>query len=293
MKVLETSRRITIGNILFATDFSPCSNAALPYALAIAHQYGARIFGAHVLSSEDYLYVSPEIWPSHLQQEERIQEDVLGRIAAQLHGVPHQALTGVGNVWTVLNRLVSHHDIDLIVAGSHGRTGARKFLMGSVAEKIFRQSPCPALTVGPKVVGVEKRVAELNHILLATDFGESSPAAASYAVSLAQEHQARLSLLHVLQTPGAATSDPASDSRMCRLQELVPPEIDLLSPPDYFIQSGLPVERILQFSSTRGVDLIVMGLHPHEAVSAVTHMAHTTAQRIVACAACPVLTVRG
>ena len=293
MKVLETSRRITIGNILFATDFSPCSNAALPYALAIAHQYGARIFGAHVLSSEDYLYVSPEIWPSHLQQEERIQEDVLGRIAAQLHGVPHQALTGVGNVWTVLNRLVSHHDIDLIVAGSHGRTGARKFLMGSVAEKIFRQSPCPVLTVGPKVVGVEKRVAELNHILLATDFGESSPAAASYAVSLAHEHQARLSLLHVLQTPGAATSDPASDSRMCRLQELVPPEIDLLSPPDYFIQSGLPVERILQFSSTRGVDLIVMGLHPHEAVSAVTHMAHTTAQHIVACAACPVLTVRG
>jgi nucleotide-binding universal stress UspA family protein len=167
--------------------------------------------------------------------------------------------------------------------------------MGSIAEKIFRQAGCPVLTVGPNVVHQQKSVAEFNQILLATDFGEESPAAASYAVCLAQEHQARLSLLHVVAPPHAATIDLQSNSDLLirRLQELVPPDIELWCHPEYFIQPGPPAERILQFSGAHGVDLIVMGVRPaHRAVSAVTHLAHTTAHHIVAHAKCPVLTVR-
>ncbi|MBZ5665391.1 MAG: universal stress protein [Acidobacteriia bacterium] len=295
MKTLAAGKRIAISNILFATDFSPHSNAALPYALAIAHQYGARLYGAHVLSSDDYLFVAPEVWPAHMQQEEELQEEAVARLEEQLRGVPHQALSGIGDVWDVLRRMVAEHDIDLIVVGSHGRTGTRKLLMGSIAEKIFRQASCPVLTVGPNVVNQKKSVSEFNQILLATDFGEESSAAASYAVSIAHEHQARLSLLHVLQRPlpGAASSESTSDLLFRQLQELVPRDTDLWCHPDYFVQFGLPAERILQFSSANGVDLIVMGLHPHGAVSAVTHLAHTTAQHIVAHAICPVLTVRG
>ncbi len=295
MKTLGVGRRIAINNILFATDFSPHSDAALPYALAIAHQFGARLFGAHVLSSNDFPYPSAEAWPVHLQQEEELQEQVVTRLEKQLRGVPHQALSGIGNVGAVLRRLVREHDIDLIVVGSHGRTGARKLLMGSIAEKIFRQASCPVLAVGPKVVDQKRSVAELNDILFATDFGEGSAATASYAVSLAHEHQARLSLLHVIERPhpGALSSEPASDLLFHRLQELVPPDTDLVSHPGYIIQSGLPGERIVQFSIAHEIDLIVVGVHPHEAVSAVTHLAHTTAQHIVTHAACPVLTVRG
>jgi len=295
MKTLETARRIAVSNILFATDFSPHSNAALPYARAIAHQFGAKLFGAHVLSSDDFLYPTPEVWPAQLQQEQRLGEEVVARLEEQLRGVPHQALSGVGNVWTVLQRLVRDHDIDLIVVGSHGRTGARKLLMGSVAEKVFRQAPCPVLTVGPKVVDQENSVAELNRVLLATDFGKASSAAASYAVCLAHEHQARLSLLHVLERshPGSLSPEPASDLLFRRLQQLVPPDTELLSHPDYFIQFGLPADRILQFSCAHEIDLIVVGVHSPESLTAVTHLAHSTAQHIVAHASCPVLTVRG
>ena len=293
MRILGTEKRIAIRNILFATDFSPCSNAALPYALAIAHQYGACLFGAHVISSDDYLFVAPEVWPAHLQQEDELQEEAVARLEEQLRGVPHQALSGIGNVWDVLRRLVADHEIDLIVLGSHGRTGTRKLFLGSVAEKIFRQASCPVLTVGPNVVDEKKSVAEFNQILLATDFGEESSAAAAYAVSIAHEHQARLSLLHVLQRPTPGAASPDSDSLFQQLQELVPRETELWCHPEYFVQFGIPAERILQFSTASGVDLIVMGLHPHGAVSAVTHLAHTTAQHIVAHATCPVLTVRG
>jgi nucleotide-binding universal stress UspA family protein len=296
MKALEVGKRIAINNILFATDFSPHSNAALPYALAIAHQFGAELYGAHVLSSDDYLFFAPEAWPAHVQREEQLQQEAVARLEQQLRGVPHKALCGVGDVWDVLCRLIGEHDIDLLVVGSRGHTGARKLFMGSIAEKIFRQASCPVLTVGPKVVGQQKSVAEFNQILLSTDFGEESLAAASYAVSLAQEHQARLSLLHVLERSHAGTVDLESNSDLLirRLQGLVPPDTELWCHPEYFIEVGPPAEQILQFSRAHGVDLIVMGVRPtYGAVSAVTHLAHTTAQHIVAHAACPVLTVRG
>lgn len=293
MKTLGTGTRIAINNVLFATDFSPHSDAALPYARSVAHQYGATLFGAHVLSADDFVYLSPEVWPTQFDQEKETREKVITRLEEQLHGIPHQALSGIGNVWSVLRRLVIEHDIDLIVVGSHGRTGARKLLMGSVAETIFRQARCPVLTVGPKVMDQKSSVAEFNHILFATDFGEEASTAASYAISLAHEHQSRLSLLHVMERPlpGGPSPEPASDSLFQLLRELVPPDAALLSHPDYFIQFGLPADRILQFSCAHGVDLIVMGVHPHDAVSAVTHLAHTTAQHIVANANCPVLTV--
>ena len=238
MKTLETGKRIALNNILFATDFSPHSNAALPYALAITHQYGAKLYGAHVLSSGDYLFVAPEIWPTLAQQEEQLRQEAAARLEEQLRGVSHEVLSGLGDVWDVLCRLIDEHDIDLLVVGTHGRTGGSKLLMGSIAEKIFRQASCPVLTVGPNVVRQEKSVAEFNQILLATDFGEESVAAAPYAISLAQEHQARLSLLHVLERPHAGTVDLESNSDFLvrRLQELVPKDAELWCHPEYFVR---------------------------------------------------------
>jgi universal stress protein A len=145
MKTLGAGKRIAINSVLFATDLSPHSNAALPYALAIAHQFGARLYGAHVLSSDDYLFVAPEAWPAHVQREEQLQQAAVARLEQQLRGVPHKALSGVGDVWDVLFRLIDEHDIDLLVVGSRGHTGARKLFLGSIAEKIFRQASCPVL----------------------------------------------------------------------------------------------------------------------------------------------------
>jgi nucleotide-binding universal stress UspA family protein len=296
MKTLEVGKRIALNNILFATDFSPHCNVALPHALAIARRYGAKLFGAHVLPSEDYLFVTPDAWPGYVRREEELQQEASARLEEQIRAVPHEVLSGIGDVWNLLSQLIGKHDIDLIVVGTHGRTGARKLVMGSIAEKIFRQAACPVLTVGPNVVRQPKSVAEFNQILLATDFGEESVAASPYAISLAQEHQAHLSLLHVLERPHVGTVDLESNSDFLvrRLQELVPKDAELWCHPEYFVQFGLPAERIVQFSATHGTDLIVMGVRPtHGTVSTVTHLAHTTAQHIVAHATCPVLTVRG
>ncbi len=299
MKTLEAGKRIALKNILFATDFSPHSDLALPYASAIARQFGATLYGAHVVPSEDYLFTAPDLWPAHIQQEKRLEQEVAARLEEQLRGVPHEGLFGVGDVWTALSRLLGEHDIDLLVVGTHGRTGTRKLLMGSIAEEIFRQAACPVLSVGPNVSCKATGEIRFQHILVATDFGEESLAALPYAFSLAEEDQAQLALLHVVERPAAGIpdSEEVRASLIRRLRELVPPEAEpwchIKCLVEFGRQFASPAERILEIAKDRAADLIVLGVRrPHGAVSTVTHLAHTTAQHIVAHATCPVLTVR-
>jgi len=285
---------------LFATDFSPYSDVALGYASAIARQYGARLYGAHVVPSEDYLFTAPDLWPSQIQQEKQLRQEITGRLDEQLRGISHEVLFGVGDVGTVISQLVGEHEIDLLVVGTHGRTGARKLLMGSVAEKLFRQAACPVLSVGPNVPSKPANEIRFQRILLATDFGEESLAALPYAISLAEEGQAQLVLLHVVDQPAAGILDleEVKASLIRRLKELVPPEAEPWCHVECLVEFGrqfsFSAERILEVAAEREADLIVIGARPtHGAVSTVTHLTHTKAQQIVAHAACPVLTVRG
>lgn len=109
--------------------------------------------------------------------------------------------------------------IDLIVLGTHGRTGWGKVLLGSVAESIFRKAPCPVVTVGPHCSADPKRSVEFHQIVFATNFSPESLVAAPYAVSLAQENQAKLTLLHVVEDPKSGLGNP---------DQLVPPELAML-----------------------------------------------------------------
>lgn len=300
MKTLDAGKRIKLSNILFATDFSPHSDAALPYAVAIAREYGAKVYGAHVVASEDYLFTAPDVWPTHLEQEKQLEQEVKKHLEEQLRGVQHEALFGVGDVWNTISRLIDEHDIDLLVLGTHGRTGARKLLMGSIAEKIFRQAACPVLSIGPNVSCKSADEIQFRNILLATNFGEESLASLRYAFSLAEEAQAKLTLLHVIEQPKAGIIDlqevTASVTR--RLKELVPPEVEAWCQVECLVefahQFALPAQRILEIARDQAADLIILGVRPtHRAMSAVTHLAQTTAQHIVAHATSPVLTVRG
>lgn len=300
MKTLEAGKRIGLKNILFATDFSPNSNAALPYALAIARQYEAKLYGAHVLPSETYALIAPDSWPGYVRQEEELQQAAAARLEEQIRGVPHQVISVIGDVWDVLSRIISEHDIDLIVVGTHGRTGARKLLMGSVAEHIFRQADCPVLTVGPNVPCNANGKSQFRRILYATDFSKESLAALPYAVSLAEEGQSQLALLHVVEQPAVGIVDVEgfTASLVQRLRELAPPEAeswcDVQCLVGFSRQFARPAERILEIAKDRAADLIVLGVHPaNGAFSAMTHLCHTTSQHIVAHAVCPVLTIRG
>lgn len=297
MKAIDARTRVSLKNILFATDYSPAANAALPYMIGIAHRFGSKVFAVHVRTPEVYGTALPESWPILAEAAEKLGQEEAASLKKRLGDIPHEVVIGEGDVWGVVSRVIKEKDIDLIVLGTRGRTGIGKVLLGSVAEAIFRQSPCPVLTVGPRAPEDAERLLEMKEILHATDFSPACQAAAPYAISLAQENQARLTLLHVIEKPVVGDLVKPADymeSTLRALRELVPPEAELWCEPHVQVEQGAPAEKILEVAEKRHADLIVLGMRRTEGpVGVATHLGRATAHKIVSHAACPVLTVRG
>jgi nucleotide-binding universal stress UspA family protein len=295
MKTLEIAKSAALSKILFATDFSPYSEAALPYALRLANQYGAQLYATHVLSPEAYLFATPESWPALIEGQEQRQQLDIARLEEHLRSVPHQVLSAVGDTSDVLIRLIQDNQIDLLVLGTHGRSGLPKLLMGSVAEKIFRQSPIPVLTVGPHAPR-ERSTKKFSRIVFATDLSDESLAALPHAMALVQDHNAHLTVLHVLDgtTKGIVDFEAGAKFALRQMQELAPIDPELGIYPDYAVEFGPVADQILRFCEERDADVVVLGVRALRGrLGTATHLARTTAQHIVGHATCPVLTVRG
>jgi nucleotide-binding universal stress UspA family protein len=297
MKTIETGIRIEIKNILFATDFSPAGDSALPYATEFAKRFGARLYALHVRPPSINPMTQPTTWPV-LEENAKVEADAEKQtLLKSFPGIQPQVLVEEGDFWDILKSTIEKHKIDLIVLGTRGRSGAGKFFMGSTAEKVFRNVPCAVLTVGPFTHAELPQGGEVSEILYATDFGPGSAAGASYAISLAQEFQARLTLLHVITEP--KTGDLVHPSEIAAssehlLRKLVTPEAELWCEPRFMVEQGPAAETILEVAKNRRADLIVLGLHRSKGFSGVaTHLPMATAHKVVAHAVFPVLTVRG
>ncbi|MFI5057934.1 MAG: universal stress protein [Candidatus Acidiferrales bacterium] len=298
MASVEASKRIRLKNILYLTDFSEPSEAALPFAIEIARAFSSSVCAWHALVPSTVAYMTPESPASAIEWQEESAIEEMRRVDARLMGLPHETIVERGgDIWSALEKALQEHEIDLIVLGTHGRTGAQKFLLGSSAEEVFRRSRVPVITIGPGVRSGAHNDARFRCVLFPTDFTPESLAAEPYAVSLAQENQARLILLHVIrkfaQGPRADAGELSVAEAMHQLYELVPKDAELWCRPEALVHYGEPSEMILRAAEERGADLIVMGVrdasgHP----TAAAHFARATAYKIVANAHCPVLTVR-
>jgi len=299
MAGVEIGARVTLRNILYLTDFSEPSEAALPFAASIAREYGAKVHAYHVLIPAAYTYTTPELTAAALEGQEDAALANMQRVGAYLGSLPHETVVERGTgIWPSLEEAIKDYAIDLIVLGTHGRTGAQKLLMGSVAEEVFRRSHVPVLTIGPGERRGAHRGARFHHVLFATDFSDESLAAAPYALSMAQENEARLTLLHVMREPEKKPFDKAMEdaisSAMFRLHEIVPQTAESWCKPEAVVEFGSAADQILKTAKERGADLIVLGVRGSRGVpGAATHLERATAHKIVVHAECPVLTVRG
>jgi nucleotide-binding universal stress UspA family protein len=296
MNAVATKARIALKNILFATDFSPAAETALPYAIGLAKQYGAKVHGVHVRFPATYPIVGPEAMPQVLEAAEEQAKFEAKQLHEMLETIPHELTVAEGDLWPVLSEIVSQQKTDLIVMGTHGRTGVSRALLGSAAEEIFRKAHCPVLTVGPRVLHNPERRLAMKQILFATDFSAESLAALPLAVSLAQEHQSNLTLLHVVGKPEVGELVHAgqyADSTIRRLQSLVPVGAELWCEPKCRVEQGPEAEKIMEVATALGADLIVLGVHaPQGGLGATTHLLQSIAHQVVTHAQCPVLTVR-
>jgi nucleotide-binding universal stress UspA family protein len=182
----------------------------------------------------------------------------------------------------------------LIVLGTRGRGVIGKLVLGSVAEEVLRHAPCPVLTVGPGVPDSLVDHQRLSHVLFATDFSDGSRCALTYALSLAEENNAELTLLHVLDElepmPMHYSKEVVVDYRK-RLWDMVPDDANLWCKPQVSVGTGIAATEIVRFAHGRQADLIVMGVHNGGAMA--SHLPWTIVHTVARNARCPVLTVRG
>jgi len=284
-------------NILYATDFSKAAAQAIPYVRKIAEHYDSNLVTLYVRPPVVNPMTEPITWAADVDeakaQDDEHRQEVLNTFA----GIRTQVLIEEGVLQACLDSAIEKNNTDLVVIGTRGRTGLGKLLLGSVAEQIFRTVSCPVLTVGPHSGSFHEHSGELREILYATDLSPESRAAAPYALSLAEEFQSRLILMHVI--PDKDPEDlvapvnvkPALEKL---LREVVPPEAAARCKPEYIVESGDPADMILEFARLREMDLIVLGVRPEKgAPGAETHHLPTAiAYKIVSHAECPVLTVR-
>jgi nucleotide-binding universal stress UspA family protein len=299
MKTAGTETRLALRSILFLTDFSEPSEVALPFAMAISREYGAKVHVLHVMIPTAYAYSTPESTAAAIDAQAEYAECEMARVTAQLAGLPRETMIEYGTgLWPTVEQAIGECEADIVVLGTHGRTGAQKLLMGSVAEEIFRLSRVPVLTVGPGVRSGAHNSARFHSVLLATDFSPESVAAAPYAISLAQENQARLFLLHVIanhkKRKGTISGELSVGNVMYHLNEMVAKDVELWCRPEAVIDYGQAAERILANAGTYAADLIVLGVRGAAGrLETTTHLSRSTAHLVVAHATCPVLTVRG
>lgn len=300
---------LRVRNVLFATDFSPASEAAMPYATAICRRFGSTLHLVHVLSDAglllmtggvDYVSMGTIYEDTHNEIKEKLEE-----LGAHCEGIPHKNHVRHGQVWKSLAAIIEENEIDLIVVGTHGRGGIGKLLLGSVAENILRHAKCPVLTVGPKVTGraklpVVKKTGrelapvelELNEIVLATNFAESAPQIAAQAIALAEEFRSRLVLMHALENYFHVARKPeVIEESMRNLKALVPKDAALQYPPEVLVEFGQAPEAILKTAVQHEADMIILGARSTADIGT-THLPWSAAHHVVANAPCPVLTIR-
>jgi nucleotide-binding universal stress UspA family protein len=288
MQALQTVNKISFKNILFLTDFSEASDGALAYAVGLARHYKAQLYPAHACNP---VVLTETAATDILQEVEDNSREQLIKLAKET-GVAATPLFARGPVEAAVPHWIAEHGIDLVIMGTHGRHGLQHFLMGSIAESVFRNATCPVLTVGPHVTTRPYHDFRVESILCPTDLRSHAEFAAQYALSVAQESNADLSFMHVVSLDEAFQNDRLALVKTAygKLSKIVPPEAKEWCRPELIVEVGDPAKELLGYANAERPDLIVLGLPAGKKFNG--HFRTGVTYNIIAGAPCPVLTVR-
>jgi len=288
---------IQINRILFASNFTDTSAAALPYAAAFARRFNAQIHVFHVIAPEEYAHIEPSQLDAALRQMKADTEARIKKLLAASHfsKISYRIDIDHGNVMEAIAAQVRKHRIDLIVAGSEGRHGVQKLLAPSIDEAIAREVDCPVLLVGPDVAVRPEDEVHLSRILLATDFEPHSKTVMNYAYALAAVYAAQLYVLHVAddvwKEPLSTRMTPDAFCRMRLLEKHLPERAHGIEP-EFLVEFGSPESLILESAQKIAAELIVAGVPATAHPGLSSHLPGPLAYNITSHARCPVLAVR-
>lgn len=298
--------RVKLDKIICATDFSELSNHAVFYGVSLAKDYKATLYLCHVidLSSATMYGEATYAFESQLTHMEDYAHERMKRIMKG-HNVDWEPLVTIGSAADEVTRMAQEKEVDLAITATRGRSGLKRLVLGSVTEHIMRSLPCPLLTVhGPETDPALTKENEIrfDRILVACDFSADSNLALDYGLSLAQEFQSDIYIVHVLESPiykdipksvwSAREQIRKSLHKEVKdkLEALVPEEAYNWCKPKTRLLSGVVHEELVKFADIQDIDLVILGVRGHRLVESL--FVGATTERVIRKAGCAVMSVR-
>lgn len=283
-----TSATITFERILVPTDFSDTSERAIEYAKSIASQFQSQLFLAHINQPLNPITPPEAIWIDTEGIREQLEQQLEQRGAAlRSEGFRAKALSVTGAIRNEILSLVSENNIDLIVMGTHGRSGLDRVLFGSDTEAVLRKVSCPVLVVGPEVAAAEGQVWPPKRVICATTLDPDLSWVAAYAYRLSVRYQAEFILFNI-GNPGPTIVD----SDWLQFENAFKKNLGSLGS-DISLRTLLsdnpPGKKIVDVAKDHHAGLIVMAARTASSVA--THLPPGTVPQVFAEAPCPVMTL--
>lgn len=292
---------ININRILCPIDFSEYSDHALRYAMKMAAWYGASLQVLHVMppmapaTTSELAAVGRNLITQNLKSAvERCREPGVD--------VAEEIVESASTAEKIMQRAEAL-DVDLVVTGSHGRKGVQRMLLGSVVEPMLHRCHQPLLVVpaGLELSRLERPIG-FSRIIAAIDFSAPSLAALAFALSIAEEADARLTLVNVIEMPPELLNPPqppdfnveqargeAEADRLRQLQALVPERARDYCTVETAVVEGAASRQVLRLADTQQADLIVLGVHGRNRIDLA--LFGSNSKDIITRAHCPVLIV--
>jgi nucleotide-binding universal stress UspA family protein len=289
---------IDVRRILCPIDFDGFSERALRYAVRMAHWYGATLHVLHVRPPQTTSSAAVDVRDAELATLESLVDR---------YRLPHveisTELVESAEPADAIIASADARDVDLIVTGSHGRSGVQRVLLGSVVEGLLHRCGRPILTIPSHLNPLHAvPAAGFSHVLCAVDFSAASIDALAYALSIAEESEAQLSVLHVIEKLPELV-DPllvltveveqirlaAEAQKLAQLRALVPEDAREYCSIDTAVLEGGASRHILHRAAESQVDLIVLGVHGRSTLDLVFFGSNS--KDVIRQAQCPVLIV--
>jgi len=298
--------RLSLKNIICATDFSGPANYAINYGVSLAKEFNAKLYLCHVidLSSATLYGDATFAFETQLVHMEEYAQDRLRRLM-ESYDVEWEPLVATGNAADEVARLAAEKGADMAITATRGHSGLKRLILGSVTERLMRTLHCPLLAVRRhEKQTFEPSVEEIQfkRILVGCDFSPDSNLAFEYGLSLAQEYESELHLAHVLEPPvykeWPKTPEETREKIRKNLYEQLKEKLETMVPleamnwckPKTTLLAGRPDIELAKYAEVQGIDLIVMGVAGHGLVE--SFFVGSTTERVMRKAPCAVLTVR-
>ena len=293
--------------ILCPVDFSEFSIRAYQHALSLAEHYRARLVVMHIVELSRYPFADYVASTGDYREycralgeggKEQLRQFVKNH---PRDGIHPELVVHEGTAPDCILSAAQQQKAGLIVMGTHGRRGYDRLVLGSVTNRVMRRTPCPVVAVcrptheslASQSKAADKQggyVHHLSRILFCADFSENSERALDYAISVTEEYDAELTLLHVMEdVPSAAESDESLATATQQLDRLIPPERTRALKTKTKVLLGKPYQRIIQLAEEIQAALVVMGVRGRGALDLAVF--GSTIYRVLQLGPCPVMAV--